>query len=68
MLDTLVNPELWGQYGGLFGLAMLFLFVLLFVEMVMLRRSHDRMLDAILTRLYKEGHLPDRRGRKPVGE
>ena len=64
MLEAIGNADLWADKGGILGLVLLALFILLFIETVMLRRSHDKMVNAMVKHLYTDGHLKDRRKKK----
>lgn len=57
------DPAAWQESGGLYGLIVMGLFVLIFVDRAMVSRQNERITKDLIKTLYERGHLPDRRRR-----
>lgn len=57
------DPAVWQESGGLYGLIVLALFILIFVDRAMVAKAHNRLIQDLIRILYERGHLPDRRKR-----
>ena len=57
------DPAAWQESGGLYGLIVMALFVLIFVDRAMVSRQNERITKDLIRTLYQRGHLPDRRVR-----
>lgn len=55
------DPAVWQESGGLYGLIVLALFVLIFVDRAMVAKANARLVSDLIRILYEQGHLPDRR-------